>query len=173
MRKSRKYLYSFLLLLFSLCQLISYNFINPRKINTENYLSIPTLSTIAIKNTETRNTSKPTTKGYLWRATKDSKETYLIGTIHCSDPNYDFCNDELLKIINKCDTLAVEINPTMAETLGMSMKLLCPAGDTIESQLTDVEIRKLKTLCMDYNINYSILRTMTVSYTHLAACRWK
>ena len=65
MRKSRKYLYSFLLLLFSLCQLISYNFINPRKINTENYLSIPTLSTIAIKNTETRNTSKPTTKGCL------------------------------------------------------------------------------------------------------------
>ena len=35
MKKSRKHLYSFLLLLFSLCQLISYNFINQQKINTE------------------------------------------------------------------------------------------------------------------------------------------
>lgn len=155
MKKSRKHLYSFLLLLFSLCQLISYNFINQQKINTENYLSSPALATVA-----TKNTSKPTTKGYLWKATKGHKEIYLIGTIHCSDPNYDFYNDELLKVINKCDTLAVEINPTMAETLGMSMKLLCPAGDTIESQLTNEEIHKLKTLCMDYNINYSILRTM-------------
>ncbi|CDM69671.1 Hypothetical protein CM240_2547 [Clostridium bornimense] len=160
MKKSRKYLYSFLLLSLFFCQLVSNNLINPHKINNENYLSTKTLATAAAKNTETRTTSKPTTKGYLWKATKDSKEIYLIGTIHCSDPNYDFYNDELLKIINKCDTLAVEINPTMAETLGMSMKLLCPAGDTIESQLTDEEIFKLKTLCMDYNLNYSILKTM-------------
>ena len=160
MKKSKKYLYSFLLLLLFLCQLLCHNFINPYKINAENYLSTQALATVTTKNTETRNTSKPTTKGFLWKATKGPHELYLIGTIHCSDPNYDFYNDELLKIVNKCDTLAVEINPTMAETLGMSMKLLCPAGDTIESQLTNAEIQKLKTLCMDFNLNYSILRTM-------------
>lgn len=155
MKKSKKHIYSFLLLLFSLFQLISFNSVETHKVNHKNFLSSPTLSTVAIK-----NTAKPTTKGYLWKATKGAKEVYLIGTIHCSDPNYDFYNDALLKITDKCDTLAVEINPTMAETLGMSMKLLCPTGDTIESQLTNEEIRKLQTLCMDYNINYSVLRNM-------------
>lgn len=160
MKRTKKYLCSFLLFLLFFCHLVSVNIINRYKINNKNYLAAPTLSSIATKNNTIGNTSKPTTKGYLWKATKDSKEVYLIGTIHCSDPNYNFYNDELLKIIDSCDTLAVEINPTMAETLGMSMKLLCPAGATIESQLNNTEIHKLQTLCRDFNLNYSILRTM-------------
>lgn len=106
----------------------------------------------------------PEAKGYQWKVTKDGEEMYLIGTIHVTDPRYDYLNETIENILKDSNGLAVEVDITSDEVLNKAQKFITlPAGESIEDYLNDEEVLKLKSICNEINLKYENLKSLTPS----------
>ena len=106
----------------------------------------------------------PEAKGYQWKVTKGDEEMYLIGTIHLTDPGYNYINENIKNMLNEYDGLGVEIDLTSDLVSEMSQEYsYLKDGDTIENYLTSEEVEKLKSICEETNIQYDSLKTLTPS----------
>ncbi len=107
---------------------------------------------------EISNTESNIAEGYQWKVEKDGKELYLIGTAHPINGKYDYFSDRIKEIMEKTDTLSVEVNETEEEQMLEMLKLFYLDGRTIENDLTKEEVKKLKDLCEEMDINYEEIK---------------
>ncbi|MGL5150813.1 MAG: TraB/GumN family protein [Clostridium sp.] len=114
-------------------------------------ISLFTISLISCGNDKDTNEAK----GFQWVISKESKEMYLVGTIHIADPTYNYMNKNITKFIDNSDGLAVEVDITSAETITGALEFsFLPLGETIEKYLTPEELEKFKSLCTYVNLPY-------------------
>lgn len=101
----------------------------------------------------------PEANGYQWEVTKEGKKMYIMGTIHLTDPRYDYMTEDIKKILDESDGLAVEIDLTSEEVTNLANELsMYKDGKNIESELKVEEIEKLKLLSEDMGINYEVIK---------------
>ena len=83
-------------------------------------------------------------RGFLWRATKDGRTSYLYGTIHVGRVEWMFPGPELLRAVRASDVVALELDvldPALARRLqrGMTLKpehdLPKPLKERLRAQL--------------------------------------
>lgn len=104
----------------------------------------------------------PEAKGFQWKVTKGEDTMYLVGTIHITNPSYTYINSNIDKMLNEADGLGVEIDLSQPAIASMATHYnYLPSGETIESQLTDEEIDKLKDICTQTTLPYDTVKTLT------------
>lgn len=105
-------------------------------------------------------------KGFFWKATKGSKEIYLVGTLHISKGNINYLNEMMKQILNKTDALALEINTKDREVLEKTESLkkdsLYLKKGELKDLLNEDEQKKFYKILKDFNIEYNEVKNLSV-----------
>lgn len=106
----------------------------------------------------------PEAKGYNWKVSKGDDVMYLIGTIHLTNPEYNYITDNIKSILEESEGVAVEFDLLSEENSEkIESYLYYPEGESIENHLTAEEIEKLKSICSEVNMQYDVLKTLKPS----------
>lgn len=108
--------------------------------------------------------SLPEAKGFQWRVSKDGQEMYLVGTIHLTNPKYNYMNENIENMLKDSDGVAVEINLTDSNVINKAQEYTrLSNGETIEDYLNEEETTKLKAICDEINIKYEDFKLLKPS----------
>ncbi|MEG0181031.1 MAG: TraB/GumN family protein, partial [Peptostreptococcaceae bacterium] len=97
-------------------------------------------------------------KGFFWKATKDDKSIYLIGTMHPDKSNINYLNSTMEKVLNETDALALEINFSDEKVQKAIEKLdeenTYLKSDELKNLLTQPENEKLEKILESLDLKY-------------------
>ena len=65
-------------------------------------------------------------RGFLWRATRDGRTSYLFGTLHVGKPAWRRLGPKTTAALRSSDVLALEVDPTDPELLKAMSELRPP-----------------------------------------------
>lgn len=109
--------------------------------------------------------TKPT-KGYIWEAKKGEDTVYLVGTMHPAPTNVNFFNEKINDIIEKTDSVALELDLTDSTILKevenyQKDKYFLKNGE-LKDSLTEEEFKKLEVILKDYGVKYKDIKSTSV-----------
>lgn len=104
-------------------------------------------------------------KGFFWKATKDDKSIYLIGTMHPDKSNINYLNSTMEKVLNETDALALEINFSDEKVQKAIEKLdeenTYLKSDELKNLLTQPENEKLEKILESLDLKYEDVKNLT------------
>lgn len=109
--------------------------------------------------------TKPT-KGYIWEAKKGEDTVYLVGTMHPAPTDVNFFNEKINDIIEKTDSVALELDLTDSTILKevenyQKDKYFLKNGE-LKDSLTEEEFKKLEVILKDYGVKYKDIKSTSV-----------
>ncbi|CEO06609.1 TraB family [[Clostridium] sordellii] len=112
-----------------------------------------------------RATNVKTAMGFIWEANKDGKTIYLIGALHPADKKINFKNDNIDKIVNTTDYLAVEMdqsNSKIKEAIVKKNKgkAYLNKGE-LNSFIQKSENEKFYKILDEFNLKYNDVKNLT------------
>ncbi|CEP79952.1 TraB/GumN family protein [Paraclostridium sordellii] len=112
-----------------------------------------------------RATNVKTAMGFIWEANKDGKTIYLIGALHPADKKINFENDNIDKIVNTTDYLAVEMdqsNPKIKEAIVKKNngKAYLNKGE-LNGFIQKSENEKFYKILDEFNLKYNDVKNLT------------
>lgn len=113
--------------------------------------------------TQKVSSSAKATKGYIWEAKKGEDTVYLVGTMHPAPPDINFFNDKVNDIIEKTDTLAVELDLTdstiLKEVENYQKENFFLKKGELKDSLSSQEFEKLESILKDYGVKYENIKS--------------
>ncbi|MGL5756441.1 MAG: TraB/GumN family protein [Paraclostridium sp.] len=104
-------------------------------------------------------------KGFFWKATKDDKSVYLIGTMHPDKSNINYLNSNMEKVLNETDALALEINFSDENVQNEIEKLDNEStylkNGELKDLLTQAENEKLEKILESLDLKYEDVKNLT------------
>jgi len=101
-----------------------------------------------------------TEKGVLWKIEKTNQKTsYLLGTVHVSDPRIINFKPELNNVLTKVSSISIEAKLDMEAQMAVAMKMIAP-GSNLETNVGSLYFKKITTEMLKYNITPELVRQL-------------
>jgi len=109
-----------------------------------------------ISNSELANSEK----GTLWKVEKaNQKSSYLLGTVHVSDPRIINFRPELNNVLAKVSSISIEAKLDMEMQMAVAMKMFSP-GSNLEADIGPLYFKKITTEMLKYNMTPDMVRQL-------------
>lgn len=99
-------------------------------------------------------------KGVLWKIEKPNlKPSYLLGTIHVSDPRIVNFKPELKQVMSKVSSISIEAKLDPEAQMAVAMKMLA-IGSNLEADVGSSYFSKITTEMLKYNMTPDMVRQL-------------
>lgn len=95
---------------------------------------------------------KPYAKGFIWEAVKGDEVITLVGTMHPAPNTHNLMTEEMIKVVDNCDTIYLEADLSNQNSIQkLQSSLMLKDGETYDKYLNKNEISKINEIIEFYN----------------------
>ena len=99
-------------------------------------------------------------KGTLWKIEKQQgKTSYLLGTVHVSDPRIINFRPELKNVLAKVSSISIEAKLDLELQMAVAMKMFAP-GSNLEEDIGALYFKKITKEMLKYNMTPDMVRQL-------------
>lgn len=103
-------------------------------------------------------------RGFLWRASKDGRTSYLYGTIHIAKFEWMFPGTQVTQALRNTDTYALELDAMDTELTSRSVNAMQKMRKTVLPDALNQRIRKLsESICVPYESVATLMPELQVA----------